>query len=113
MCRGGGELRVPPTLSSYITVQYHHPTHIHTRKHTPLYAEVVESTEFPDFEEFMAKVQALWDAQWERVHSASPAGEPFLALPISLRCFAGVCCVVWRCMRMSGSHACVPCVLAG
>ena len=37
---------------------------------------MLESSQYADFEEFMAAVQALWDAQWERVHAAAPAGAP-------------------------------------
>jgi hypothetical protein len=41
----------------------------------PPSAEVLESSRFDDFESFMAAVQALWDAQWQAVHSAPQHGE--------------------------------------
>lgn len=37
---------------------------------------MVDTPQYADFEEFMKKVQATWDAQWVRVHAAPREGLP-------------------------------------
>ncbi|KAL4423603.1 hypothetical protein ABPG77_004643 [Micractinium sp. CCAP 211/92] len=41
-------------------------------------SEVLDSSQFDDFEEFACAVQRLWDEQWERVHAAPRSGFPTL-----------------------------------
>eukprot|EP00887_Chlorella_sp_A99_P006361 scaffold3.g6361.t1 len=39
------------------------------------FSEVIDPADFGSFEDFMAKVQSTWDAEWERVLAADPAGK--------------------------------------
>lgn len=41
-------------------------------------SEVLDSSQFDDFEEFVGAVQKLWDEQWARVHAAPRSGFPAL-----------------------------------
>ncbi|GAB4821617.1 hypothetical protein N2152v2_008663 [Parachlorella kessleri] len=41
------------------------------------FSEVLDSTQFAEFDAFMAEVQRVWDAQWERVHSAPRQGKEY------------------------------------
>lgn len=56
------------------------------------FSEVIDPADFGSFEDFMAKVQSTWDAEWERVLAADPAdGKPLpspahnLDYPLSIR----------------------------
>ncbi|MEW5298095.1 MAG: hypothetical protein WDW36_001253 [Sanguina aurantia] len=40
------------------------------------YSELVETRSFATFDEFVARLQVVWDAKWEEVYGADLAGEP-------------------------------------
>lgn len=52
-------------------------------------AEVLDSSQFDDFEEFVGAVQKLWDEQWARVHAAPRSGALPTRARVSARAAAG------------------------
>lgn len=47
--------------------------------------QLLETTAFATFDEFVARLQVVWDAKWEEVYGANVAGEPHMPGP-RIRC---------------------------
>jgi len=94
------------------------------------YSPVLQSSDFPDFESFMAAVQAAWDETWWRVYEGGatdcvpldPRGVAGAVYPLHMKvaqalysivAIALLLAAVWLCVRLATATAASRAVAAG